>query len=232
MASPTIDKLFALMVPKKAPKAGIASSPTYNPAANTQVLALPGYHDHLQTFYDNRTTYDTRTLLKQMFKQDPDVSAAVGAYLTMADTTPVLLHYDLQGQIDPAGTATLNQLVSALTKQVDYTQGFSFKTNLAMLCQELRYMVMLRGGVAGELVLDKNYVPVRIQQVDLSKRTLGSTSPSSVRRVCPSSSNWIFRASSSPSTAATPPRSTRSRISCRRSTPSPRASKSSTNSTA
>jgi hypothetical protein len=167
MASPTIDKLFALMVPKKAPKAGIASSPTYNPAANTQVLALPGYHDHLQTFYDNRTTYDTRTLLKQMFKQDPDVSAAVGAYLTMADTTPVLLHYDLQGQIDPAGTATLNQLVSALTKQVDYTQGFSFKTNLAMLCQELRYMVMLRGGVAGELVLDKNYVPVRIQQVDL-----------------------------------------------------------------
>lgn len=167
MATPAIDKLFALMGVKKSPKGPASATPTFNAASPSTVLASPAYQDHLQTLSDNRLNQDARVLLQQMFKTDPDVSAAVGAYLTLADTPATLLHYTPDNQIDPAGSVTLNQLVIALTSQTDYTQGFSWKLSLASLCQELRYMLMLRGAVGGELVFDKNLVPSRIQQVDM-----------------------------------------------------------------
>src|SRR5690606_4170302 len=106
---------------------------------------VPTYREHLQALRDNRLNQSSQDLLKAMFKQDPDVSAAVGAFLTLADTPLTMVVRDLDGNIDPTGSAALPKLVRALTSPTDYTAGFTFKTNMAMLCQEMRYMLMLRG---------------------------------------------------------------------------------------
>lgn len=167
--SSVLSKLFSFMVVNKAPKTAVATSPSYKASASASVLTAPNYLDHLSPLTDSRLTSDSRDLLQSMFKTDPDVSAAVGAYLTLANTPTTLLFYNLEGQLDTAGTLQLNQLVTALTNQIDYSQGFSLKPDLSSLCQELRYMLLLRGALGAELVVNKNLVPERVQQVDMKQ---------------------------------------------------------------
>jgi hypothetical protein len=165
--APVLDKLFALMQIKKPPKGPLSISTTFHPAAPTAILPILGYQDHLQSLSDVRLQKDARDLLQYMFWQDPDVSAAVNAYLTMADTRLTMVVRDLDQQIDPTATATLNQLVNSLFRVTDLQDGFQLKANLQQFCQELRWMLLLRGAVGGELIFDKNLVPTRIQQFDM-----------------------------------------------------------------
>lgn len=169
MASPSLDQLFKdTGVIKKQPRAAQSITPTHNPQQKDQILTVPAYREHLQALRDNRLSQNTQELLKQMFKQDPDVSAAVGSFLTLADTPLTMVVRDAEGNIDPSATQQLPKLVRAITAATDYTQGFTFKPNLAMLCQEMRYMLMLRGVIGNELVFDKKLVPTRLQHVDMA----------------------------------------------------------------
>lgn len=168
MASPSIDKALKLFgIVKKPPTKATSITPTHQPQARDQILSAPQYREHLEALYDTRLTKTSQDLLQDLFKQDPDVSAAVGSYLTLADTPMTALVRDLEGQIDKEGTKQLARLVRTLTQSMDYTQGFVLKPSLRMLCQELRYMLLLRGGIGTELVFNKLLVPERVQQVDL-----------------------------------------------------------------
>jgi hypothetical protein len=140
---------------------------TFNPSATGTVLAAPTYRDHLQDLLTVRQGQSSNEILSFLFKNDPDVSAAVASYLTLADTPVRFLVYDAEGQIDPAATAELHKIVRALTTPTDYTRGFQAIPDLKRLCQELRYMVLLRGAVGGELILGRNFVPERLQLVDM-----------------------------------------------------------------
>lgn len=169
MAGQSLDQLFSdTGIVKKPPKAAVSITPTHNPSNAQQVLTVPTYRDHLTSLTDNRQAQTSRDLLRQMFKHDPDVSAAVGANLTLADTKLTLVVRDLEGQIDPSATAELPKLVRALTAPTDYLNGFQFKPGLASLIQEMRYMVMLRGALGNELVFDKKMRPSRLQHVDMA----------------------------------------------------------------
>jgi len=169
MSAPSRDQLFKdTGVVKKQPKAAQSITATFNPQQKDQILTVPTYREYLQALRDNRLNQSSQDLLKAMFKQDPDVSAAVGAFLTLADTPLTMVVRDLDGNIDPTGSAALPKLVRALTSPTDYTAGFTFKTNMAMLCQEMRYMLMLRGAIGNELVFDKKLVPSRLQHVDMA----------------------------------------------------------------
>lgn len=168
MATPSIDALFKdAGIVKKAPKSGSSVTPTYRATAPGQVLTAPAYRDHLTSLTDSRLNQSSQVLLQQMFKQDPDVSAAVGAYLTLADTPMTMVVKNVDDQIDAAATAQLPKLVRALTMPLDYTQGFSSKPRLPTLIQEMRYMVMLRGGIGNELIFDKAYRPERLMHIDM-----------------------------------------------------------------
>lgn len=169
MAAPSVDKLFAQAgVIKKQPKAATSITPTYNPQNRDQILTVPTYREHLQALRDNRLSQSSQDLLKAMFKQDPDVSAAVGAFLTLSDTPMSYMVRDIDGNIDPVASAALPKLVRALTSATDYTLGFTFKPSMSLLVQEMRYMLMLRGAIGNELVFDKNLVPSRLQHVDMA----------------------------------------------------------------
>lgn len=166
MAGGIFDKLGTVVLPKGKGKSGGKSfTPTFNPSQD--LLTAPAYREHLTDLFSSRIASDSRTLIATLANADPDVSAAINAFLSVAGSIdPVVYAYDENDEIDPEGIATGQKLWSLLTTTNDYTQGFSNKAGPDALVTNMRYMVLLRGMVAGELVLDKTYVPSEIRMID------------------------------------------------------------------
>lgn len=147
---------------------GVAQTNSFSFDRRDQVLTAPTYREHLVDIFTSRTSQDSRSLLRTLFVQDPDVSSAVFAFLTCADTEPVFVVRDIHGRFDRAGQKELNKILTALTTRFDYTKGFLRKPAIRELSEEMRYMLLLRGGIAEELVFDKQQIPVEIRHVDLA----------------------------------------------------------------
>lgn len=171
MAVSLIKALTDLVTPKppKVRAGATTQSPTFDPNSNTGILTTPAYQEHLTDVFSSRTASNSQTLMADLFKQDPDVSAAVSAYLTLSSTDMVVFVRDPgTGDIDRDATMSLQALMHALTEPWDYTKGFQLKPSLQALQEEMRYMALLRGGVANELILDKTLTPDRLENVDLA----------------------------------------------------------------
>lgn len=163
-----LKKILTIILPKKkANEKGASATATYSPSGSG-VLSAPAYLDHMTDIFTSRSTYDSRSLMKEMFKHDPDVSATVSAYLTIAATEPIMLVYDAEGNLSKDGVKLLEQLLVALTTRVDYSLGFQLKPTLRALCEEFRYMTLLRGAIGAELVLNKMYLPTEVRLIDPS----------------------------------------------------------------
>jgi len=91
--------------------------------------------------------------------------------------------YDAEDNIDPEGIAIGQKLIALLTTVNDYTIGFSSKPTLEGLCTDMRYMTLLRGGTAMELVLDKTYIPSELRQIDLQTIEWNQTEPGKFKPV-------------------------------------------------
>jgi hypothetical protein len=161
--------ILSIISPKKSvKKGGNAATGTYNPQQAQNVLTAPQYQDHLSDIFSTRQADDARTLMAALFEHDPDVSAAVSAYLTMANTTPIILVRDLEGQIDREATKALMQRIRFMTRPTDYTKGFQMKQTLEQWCEEIRYMILLRGGAGLELIFNDKMLPDDLRNVDLN----------------------------------------------------------------
>lgn len=165
-----VNSALAVILPKKrANPKGTGYTPTFNPQNADQILTVPGYRDHTVDIFTSRTSDDSRTLIQNLFKHDPDVSASVNAYLTVASSVdPWWIVYDESGVIDPAGHETLLTILNSLFSKNDYSVGFQLKPSMAQFFDELRYMLLLRGGIGNELVLDKSMLPIELRHIDLS----------------------------------------------------------------
>jgi hypothetical protein len=165
----TLGQLLSIIAPKKsAKKGGVAATPTFNPQQTQNILTVPQYREHLTDIFNSRQADDSRTLLKDLFKTDPDMSAAVFSYLTMANTDPFIVVRDMEGQIDRDATKQLHQIIKKMTVPTDYTLGFQLKKPLAAWCEEMRYMCLLRGAIGLELILDDKLSPADLRNVDMS----------------------------------------------------------------
>lgn len=168
MAGP-LDKLLQVVLPKgKGKKTGTGITGTFRPSSADQVLPLPQYRDHLVDIFTDRYSNDSRALIKKLFKQDPDVSAAVNAYLTIANQELIMVARDQEGNIDHEGMKMLKQLVMLLTRRWDYSTGFRYKPSLDTLVDEMRYMLLMRGGIMAELVFDERLAPSELRHIDLA----------------------------------------------------------------
>jgi len=167
MAGP-IERFLKVITPRRAKAGGIAQTNTYSADRTGQVLTAPTYNEHRTDIFASRQAEDSKKLLQSLFVHDPDVSAAVNAFLTVADTQPIFKVLDADGAIDRQGMQSLNQIISVMTSRYDYSKGFEIKPTFRQLCEEMRYMVLLRGGLAEELVFDKNQAPVEIRHVDMA----------------------------------------------------------------
>jgi hypothetical protein len=165
----TIDALLRVVFPKaRGNDKGTALTSTFNPSSADQVLPAPNYRDHVVDIFTSRANNDSRALMKELFKHDPDVSATVNSFLTVADTKIQYVVRDAKDVISRDGHKLLNQLLYGLQTRLDYSKGFEIRQSLYGICSDLRYMLLLRGSIGTELVLSKTLLPREIRIVDMA----------------------------------------------------------------
>lgn len=172
-----LDGMAQVLLPKgKGTKGGVSFPPRYT--ASQPILTIPTYRQHLSDLFSSRTAGDSRTLLNDLVNHDPDVSAAVHAYLTVAGSADtVVIVYNDKGEVDPEGIQKAHRVLDLLSTTNDYTQGYSAKPTRAALVNSHRYMMLLRGSSAVELILDKTYAPTGLRLVDTATLRWSQTAP-------------------------------------------------------
>lgn len=145
---------------------GTASPPTFRPGAPDFRQPMPLYRDHLIDISEYSRFADANTLMELLVQADPDVAAALNAYLTVADTEPMVIIKDTKGNYHEEAYKLWPAMVAALTIPTDLSQGYQNKPSLRTIAEQMRYMCMLRGACAMELVLDQNLVPSQLRHVD------------------------------------------------------------------
>lgn len=164
---PTGLNLQILLPKKKAPNGGLSSTNTFRPGQER--LGIPQYRDHLNDLFATRTAGDSRTLMSDLSKFDPDVSASFFAYQSIAGSASFTIKaFDLQGQLDPNGIRLAQQILDAITTTNDYTLGFSPKPSLKQLNDDMRFWTLLRGSPGAELILNKQFVPDQLRLIDMA----------------------------------------------------------------
>jgi hypothetical protein len=163
-----LDTILKVITPKRMRAKGNIQTNTFSADRKSQVLSAPAYKEHLTDLFNSRQSDDSRKLMKQLFIHDPDVSAAVNAFLTVADTEPVFTVRDANGEFDRPGQVELNKLLAVITTRFDYSKGFQMKQSVRALSENMRYLLLLRGGIGNELVFDKTQIPNEIRHVDMS----------------------------------------------------------------
>lgn len=162
----TLSNILQIVLPKRrANPKGTAYTSTY---ANQPGVALTAqdYRAHLRDLFVDRTSQDSRELLKDLFKYDSDISAAVHAYLTAANTEPHFFVYNQEGVMDKEGYTQLMALIKSMTTRNDYSLGFTMTKSLRAYAEDFRYMILLRGGFATEMVFNKLLMPSEFRHVD------------------------------------------------------------------
>lgn len=176
MAGP-LDSFLQIVLPRRQKAKGVAQTNTFSADRTDTVLSAPTYREHLTDLFSTRQAENSRNLIQELFVHDPDVSAAVNAFLTVADTEPVIFVRDRDGNFDRQGMKDLNSVLAAITSRFDYSKGFMMKPSIRQLAEEMRYMVLLRGAIAEELVFDKGQIPVEIRHVDVTTLEWFETEP-------------------------------------------------------
>lgn len=173
-----IPSILQIILPKK--KTGgkpTAYTSTFNPSQTNSALSLPNFQQHLQDIFETRRASDNRTLLKELFRHDPDVSATMNAYLTAAATPARFWACKPDGSIDPTGQKQLEIVLQSLFSRSDYSNGFDFKPSMEDLSEQLRYSILLTGGLAGEWLFDKLLLPSKIRPINLNELEWYERSP-------------------------------------------------------
>lgn len=159
--------VFDFILPKKKQKAGGSSyTDTFKPSSD-EYLSLPEYKEHLDDIQSTRLSDDSQALLKTLFRTDPDTSAAVNAYLSLSDTEPTILVYDMNGLLSREGIKLCRWTLYSLFSIYDYTLGYQRKLSLREFKEQMGYMLLLRGSMGAELVFDKAMRPSSVRIVDM-----------------------------------------------------------------
>lgn len=176
MAGNSLLSGFQILLPKKKAKPGGTSyTSTFRPG--TPAVTAPGYKDHLEDIFSTRVANDSRDLVVAMARHDPDMSAAIFSYSSIASSSKMVIEaYDLQGQIAPDGVQLANAVLERVFNVNDYTLGFNAKLSQEEFLNELRYMIMLRGGAGMELVLNKQLEPDQFRIIDMATLTWNENS--------------------------------------------------------
>lgn len=165
----TINKLFEFILPKKKSSAGGTSyTDTFDPTKTNDTLDMPAYLEHLDDIAETRLSDNSVTLIENLLHTDPDVSAALNAYLTTADTEMLYKVVDGAGETSLDGQKLLESLMYKIFDISDYSLGYQSKPSLREFLEGLRYMLLMRGAIGCELVFDKTAQPYEIRNVDMN----------------------------------------------------------------
>jgi len=147
-------KLAEILPPKNIQAGGKADTPTFNSSQRTQPLSAPDLFSHKRDLLTEHEGEDTG-IIETLMRADPDVSASVGAYLTVANTDMKFICYDENNQVDRKAQQIVNTFLHGVTNNFDYSKGFKMSKSLKVLNEKFRYMILKRGSICGELIYDK-----------------------------------------------------------------------------
>lgn len=173
-----IGSALAIILPRtKGAGKGSSMPGTFNPSAPEQIITLPTYREHMTDIFSTRTANDSRDLIKSLFTQDPDMSAAVNAYLTVANTDMVVVVRDVDGMVDRDGHKILNAVMEAYDTRFDYSKGFDLRPSWKELAENFRYMMLASGSLPVEMVLSKTFAPQEFRLIDPKTLNWKQTQP-------------------------------------------------------
>jgi len=163
----SLDSLQFLLPKRKQRAGGTASTPGFN--LNDVVRSVPSYDNHRTDIFDSRQSDDSRNLLDDMVRHDPDVSSAIFAFGTIAGSAEMYINaYDINGEISEEGIKIGKAIEERLFGIHDYTVGFSAKSSRKQFMDDLRYSTLLRGVLGFELIYDKQLEPSSLRLVDMA----------------------------------------------------------------
>jgi hypothetical protein len=117
-----------------------------------------------------RSGTSSRVVIRDFVRASPDLSAAVTAYVRTGITSKyTAVAKNLDGTFNPDATSTLTQILNRLNVLSDYTQGYDDSLSIRGLSETWARELMMYGGMAGELVLDKTYMPDKIQPISVTQ---------------------------------------------------------------
>ena len=169
--------LGQVLLPKSTSTSVVSSPVVYNSTQPSAALAALSTNNHMRDLISERQSSTDNDIIETLMVYDPDVGAATNAYLTLANQNMRYLCRDENKQIDLKAQQIIDQLVMSLGHTNDYTQGFTMNRSMNARNADLRYMLIKRGSIAGELVLDKNFGITDMQMVDTNTLTWYSPKP-------------------------------------------------------
>jgi hypothetical protein len=117
-----------------------------------------------------RTGRDTYSITREVSETSPDVSAAVSALLrTGIPERYTLVARDLDGQIDPAGTALAAELLRRLTFLGAVDGSYGAQQTLQSISESLGKELIYYGAAAVEVALDKARIPASLNPISVTQ---------------------------------------------------------------
>lgn len=159
-------KVGQLILPTNVQTGGKATSPTYNAQQSDQALSALETNKHLRDLLSERATEEDDDLIATLMQYDPDVGAAVGAYLTLSNTPMRYVAKTPEGEIDSDSIDKISQLITQMSYPVNYEDGFTPDRTLKTRNQALRYMLLKRGSISVEMILDDQFGVLDVRNVD------------------------------------------------------------------
>lgn len=119
---------------------------------------------------DYRVGNDSRQVIKDFTRSDPNLSAAITSYIRMGITAGYTnVARNLDGTVNPEATSFISQIVARMNYLNDYTIGFDDGRSIRALSEAWAREIVQGGAMAGELVLDKARLPSHIHPVAVSQ---------------------------------------------------------------
>lgn len=113
-----------------------------------------------------RVGADSREVIRKFARSSPDLSAAVTAYVRTGITSGyTAFARNMDGTINPEATAALMQVITRMDVLNDYTIGYDDSLSLRSLSEVWARELVTLGACCGELVLDKQRLPEKIQPI-------------------------------------------------------------------
>lgn len=162
-------QLTPVPVPKVKPKQ--KSFPSYVTTTDVNDAPLPLKDRRIAStdLETMRLGTSTRQVIRDFVAVNPDLSAAVNAYLRTAITdTYTAVARNMDGTFNRDATALAQQILTRFDILGNYDDGFSGVSSMRSNSESLAKELILYGAMSGELVLDKARLPRVISPVSVT----------------------------------------------------------------
>lgn len=110
--------------------------------------------------------------IRALYHKDGTVSSGVISLVQVANSGyTVRANSRATGHFDPEGTRIVNAIVNGIDTLYDYSKGFTSKQTMASCISSALKEVVIEGACSGELVLNQNRLPEKIQLVPYGQLT-------------------------------------------------------------